>query len=529
MPFRNSPQLFLVLVCLGTMLLLIPTGCSDDPVTPPDDENPGGDMDIHEDDGYVGIVIDTRPIFKKGYAALTVALTFPAKSVDDVVLDVDPMTNLAILSIDTDDLTAEQLTECAAGVAVDVVAHDLNHVVLGSHHENALVLDYSNRPLPVSTDLPFLFTPIEMRQDLPYLMQVEGNAGIVPITGSGGPDTQYVPDDITQLIYLTPVAGKANTFWGENLGTPAGYVWCFGSDGGRWLEFSEPWNDNRADLVLEPDEDGWVRIRLDGTDEYLIWGDNIGGVEPGLQFTTGTPGRFRFISDSIDWQVADHGTVFNQPIMPPARLDYAYYGSLRNCSASTLEETIGRSESRSSTTTIGMSESLELFASASLTIGAKVGFSVTAKVGVDIQGVGEAGEEHTVSGEASVSATVTTSATAATGRTWSQSQTITTEVSRTRSLTLPPYTAVKAYDAVKTINNVRIPFTQVLRISGRDKDTDIALTGRELRSQMMFNFVGGVITAVEDEYLDITFRGETVIDKLFRSTTNVIEIEGACN
>jgi hypothetical protein len=96
-------------------------------------------------------------------------------------------------------------------------------------------------------------------------------------------------------------------------------------------------------------------------------------------------------------------------------------------------------------------------------------------------------------------------------------------------LTVPPFTAVEAYDAVKTIENVRVPFTQVLRITATNKDDDSALSGREIVSQMLFNFVGGVVSTVSDDYIDISFRGYATIDQLFQATTNVNELVGSCD
>ncbi|MCH7681969.1 ETX/MTX2 family pore-forming toxin [candidate division KSB1 bacterium] len=244
--------------------------------------------------------------------------------------------------------------------------------------------------------------------------------------------------------------------------------------------------------------------------------------------STNDPSRFRLISD-IAWQVADRGTVFNQPNMPPAKLDFAYKATLINCSAATLEESIGRSEQRTTTTTVGTSESLQLFASVARSLDVKVGISVTAEIGIDIKMVAEASVAATVSSEVSIGSQYTTSQTTSSEKTWSGSESITTEVSRIRTLTLPPFTALEAWDAVKTIRNVRVPFTQVLRITATSKDDGSALSGREIQTLMLFNFVGGVVSRVGADFIDISFRGHATIDQMFESTTNVQEIPGACD
>ncbi len=515
---------FWLLVPILSLVFCLFWGCSDDPSSP--QENAPGD-DIHVDDGYVGVVIDTRPIFRKGYTAADVVLTFADHGDRNATLPVDDTTNLAILAFDTDELDDDEAAAFAQGVSLQIVVRDAGGAELAVHQEQDLVLDNSNLPLSISTDMPTLLPPVMLRHDLPYLIQREGYGGILSgISETMQPDAQYVEGDMAQQFMFIPVEGEDGTYHLQNPGEVSGNYWCCITDGDTWLGYDSSMTPAR--LVPEPDEDGWMRLRLAGTTDYIDFLEDVPGAGDVLAVTAGEPGRFRLISDCIDWVIADRGTVFNQPIMPPARLDFAYRGKLRNCSSGTLEESVGRTEQRSSTTTVGTSESLQLFAGATLSAQLTVGYSVTSKVGVDVEGIGEVGEEVTQSAEVQVGASVTTSVTAASTNTWSESLTTTTEVSRVRTITLPPYTAVEVYDAVKTIPNVRIPFTQVLRISGTNKDSGQPLTGLEVRSQMMFNFVGGVITAVGDHFVDIGFRGEAVIDQLLHSTTNVIELEGAC-
>ncbi|HYW94724.1 MAG TPA: hypothetical protein VE870_04000, partial [Bacteroidales bacterium] len=125
--------------------------------------------------------------------------------------------------------------------------------------------------------------------------------------------------------------------------------------------------------------------------------------------------------------------------------------------------------------------------------------------------------------------TYTTSQTTTSENTWSESTTTTNEVSRVRTLQLLPYTAVDVYDAIKSVENVVTPFIQVLRISGHYKTSGQALTGPELVTQMQFNFVGGIISDINDNYIEVTLRGRAVMDQVFNATTEVNEIPGACD
>ena len=113
---------------------------------------------------------------------------------------------------------------------------------------------------------------------------------------------------------------------------------------------------------------------------------------------------------------------------------------------------------------MGTSESLQLFSQDQLSVGVKVGYQVKAQIGNELEG----SAEETVSEEINDNYTYTTSSTSTSENNWSQSESQTTEVSRVRTITLQPYTAVQAYDAVKTVENIKLPFTQTLRIRGSD-------------------------------------------------------------
>ena len=518
-----------------TLVMVLTVGCSGQKAPTeagPDDEVVITDSittKIHTDGGDVGVVIDVRAIFKKGYEATTAEITFPDHQEFSATLDIDPSTNLAILSIVADSLTEVELTAFAAGVNANIVISDAAGMTLADFHDAALVIDNSNLPLSISTDMPYVRRPMALRQDLPYLLQLEGRDGLMSATFNTlnvSPDTAFVIDEVAQQFYFRPVQGSADTYYVENFRHPVFTVWrlreentlIFSDDSTRWA---------RADLVLEQDEDGWVKMRLKDTQEYLVFADleNLGGVM--TYISTNDPSRFRLISD-IAWQVEDRGTVFNQPNMSPATLDFAYKATLINCSAATLTESIGRSEQRTTTTTVGTSESLQLFASVSLSASVTFGLSVTGKIGFKIMPI-EASGAATQSVEISAGIEVTTSLTITSESTWSETTSITTEVSRIRTLTLPPFTALEAWDAVKTIRNVRVPFTQVLRITATSKDDGSALSGREIQTLMLFNFVGGVVSRVGADFIDIGFRGHATIDQMFESTTNVQEIPGACD
>ena len=102
-------------------------------------------------------------------------------------------------------------------------------------------------------------------------------------------------------------------------------------------------------------------------------------------------------------------------------------------------------------------------------------------------------------------------------------------VSHTRDYVVPPNTAVMIRDAVKTVRNVQVPFTQLIRVTGELRDGSRVLTGQEIESQMLFNFVGGFIEEVGANHVDISLRGHTIIDQIFESTTYVDQLDDVCD
>jgi hypothetical protein len=153
-----------------------------------------------------------------------------------------------------------------------------------------------------------------------------------------------------------------------------------------------------------------------------------------------------------------------------------------------------------------------------------LGVKNTAEVQADILGTGVSGAT-----EVSFNHKITVSATNTLSYTYNTESVKTSEVSRTRTIEVPPYTAIEAYDAVRTINDFRIPFTQVFRFSGTYKADGSRLTGPEILTYMQFNFVETVLVNLGAEHVDMGIRGQAAVDQMFEAETQVRELPGACN
>ncbi len=508
---------------LALALVLTLSSCSEEPTGPEEEVieiDPGGNPDLKVDEGYIGVVIDARKIAKKGYFPTEAQISFPGYSRFNTSLPIDASTNLAILDIHNTELSEEEKNAFANGVTVNIVIRDATQLELAIY-DNILELNDSNLPLSLTTALPYVPRPVMIDEGIPFLLQNKGSEGV--ITGSCYDcftTLNYIGNDDKQQFYFTP-SGAPDTYYISHLGYAEGIYWYIvyenNSDTGNVTLGMQP-----DEFVLEQDEDGWVLIK------HKLTGNYVREV-PGLLLKTKTFGgdRFRLISDHIDWEIEDRGTVYHQPIMPPAQLDFAYLATLRNCSSAILEETVGRTESRSWSTTIGTTESLQLFSGNTSSAGLTVGVEVSARVGNDATPFGGS---ITFSAEASVNYEVTTQTTTTTESTWSNSKETTIEVSRVRTLTVPTFTAVEVYDAIETINNIKIPFTQNLRIRAMDtQNNNATLSGDEIVTQMLFNFVEGVVSNVGSDFIDINFRGNATMTSLFNGYTDVNELENACN
>jgi hypothetical protein len=234
----------------------------------------------------------------------------------------------------------------------------------------------------------------------------------------------------------------------------------------------------------------------------------------------GAGNRFRLISPDITWSAEDRSTVFQQPIMPASKIEFAYQSTIKNCSSGALTETVGLTKSRTSTRSMETSESLQFFASAERSVGLKVG----AEAGVSVPAVGEV--KATVEFNSDLS--FTTSATTSSENKLSEVNEQTSEVSRMRTLEVLPRTGVEVYDAVRVVKNARIPFTQVLRLKAIYND-GTKLSGPEILTQMLFNFVEGVPTAIGADYVEVSLRGEVFINEMFETETGAKDVPNACN
>jgi len=524
---------------LFMLIISVFTGCQED-------ENPTGSFDKTDtistqfvlDPGSIGLVIDTREIARKGYSPVTANISFTGDlSSFSKTVDIDPSTNIGTLILPIGNLTADQVDRFTNGVDLTIKIADNAAKELASYSDKVNV-DYSNKPLAMTTNLPAIYPDFELNENTPYLIQAITDdedvnhllykflydpgyeAGLDPIVYG-----EFDAADLSVFSYYFERIGDSDTLFHikmhlNNANDPV-YLRMSGPGNLYCYYVTDP---GQVDLdyykfIVKMDDNGLIKIKpLSGNPI----GKHVTGKYGNQVAYSGSPDEYipvRIVAANITWEVEDRGTEFNPPILPPTKLDFAYKSILKNCSSAILTESVGKSETQSKSYTVGTEESISLYSSHTASVNLSTTVETSAKFfgkGVDVTVEASAGYEYT------------TSTTNTNTNTWEQTKTEEVEISRVRDIELQPFTAVEVFDAIQTLENVKVPFVQILRIRGKYDGLD-PLSGKEIASQLLANQFGGVVSNVQDDYVEISIKGTSVIQKFFEVESEVNEIEGACN
>lgn len=505
--------------------------CEKNEAGPPEENS--GNEEIILDNGFIGLVIDTRDIAKKGYSPETANISFSgAYSQFSEEISIDPYTNVGTLTIDLDDIDDNTEKTLSEGVNITITVLDKEETILAELTDNVKI-DHSNNPVIIITEMPKKFPELNISENIPYLIQAitddeDANNRLFAIRI----DNNFEPGlDAITLQNFDNKRMSHFSFYFEQISDTVFHIKMNLNDVSYYLQMSGPGNfysyyitdKSAADFdhfkyVVKRDENGLVKIKpLSGNP----LGKRITSYDTQVSYAS-SPDEYlpvRMVAANISWNVQDRGTVFNPPILPPAQLDFAFKSILKNCSAATLTETVGKSESQTRSYTVGTEESIELYSSHQGSV------DVTAGVETETQLFGQSA---TASVEVSVGYTYTTSTANTTTNTWSETVEETVEVSRTRDVEIPPYTAVEVFDAIQTLNNVKMPFVQRLRVKGT-YDNGVSLTGEEIQSQLLENQFGGAVSSVQDDFVEISIKGTAVINKFFEVESKVNELPNECD
>lgn len=531
---------------LFALAVLFSTACKDDETNDvlPDESlmtSDSVDVDLPLSNGSIGLIVDTRPIRKSGYIPTSAYIQFEGGLASfSGELPVDEFTHFAILNIPRDSISPEEFALFTGGVKVEITVFDETNNELSKTVENNLTINDSNLAFPVTTDLKKIIPPVKLNPNMHYIIQLkdaDGQVLDIPFEETGQVHTTfytYLGDTMgynNQYFYFEPVAeGNDSTYYIRAKHSNQ-YLGLLPQNQNLYqLNVNNPSSLNDSfKFILSPDEEGWVTIKaIDGVplklkDQLLFYptpGQPIPIPETWtmLSKTGDTPAKFRIVAAGITWKYTDLGTEFNNPIMSPAKMDFAYQGVLKNCSPATLMESIGNQDKRESIQTVAVEESFQL--SSTHSAGISISASYTASASFYGTGV-------ETSLQASSDYSFTNQMVETTTKAFSATEILDVQVSRIRNLEVPPHTSVQVYDVVQKIENVRIPFVQKIRLEAELENNK--LTGDEIVQQLVANRFGGVVTETGAHHVVFTVRGYSLVDQLMQTRTNVEEREGDCN
>ena len=555
--FRIVSGIILTALCLAF------SSCSKEE-TPPDignPENPGGEIEtgpgvdletVEKDNGEIGLMVNAREITKKGYntAFADILVEASTGNFSQIDLPIDEFTNLARLRLEIDDLTEEQEAELRDGVDLVVTIKDASKNILEVLSLSKTSFTASPAELVVKgEELEDRTDVVKFRSDVPYYIQLVNsdgtvvtsgldNSNYVSTTGSASIILRNVNEidyefDTRTAYYIEEIPGKTGVFsFGVRNSDDEmlfAYVNQSSSEGTMNIQTRRNREINGEETNPAEFINYQFRIEKVGLGAYTISTESttlnqsalsVVGENTRLGAVSSTePAYFRIIALDIDWNVQELDTRFTQPILPPNNTDAAFNSTLRNCSAGSLVQTVGQAETLTSTTFTAWEDTFSISTNDTYSIST----TVSAEVSAEFYGVGATvGVESTGSYEFSKSATQTN--TRSGGLENSRSVTISTE----RSITVPPQRATQVSDLYQTYQNIKVPFVQRFRIKGDFQADGSALTGEEILTLFNFNSFSGVVSEIGADFIEVTVRGTSTIDRLIETRTSADNVEPNC-
>ncbi len=537
------------------MLSFLILGCNKDDgdSLPPTDTGveqlPGIDLnEFKTDEGEIGVSISARGIARKGYKPTTADIIVTATTGDySQQIPFDEFNNIANLSFKNEDLTDEAKAELKNGVALTVKILDENNSELAVKEISKLSFTSSPIEQEVDSDaLEDLYAKVSIREGVPHYMQLVTNASDeifgapnsalylntvllnTPILISQLADLDYNSENTEKYTtyMFSEVPGEEDVFTiSVHNGEDIHYLYVVPAN-------SELRIQSKANLIRNGGNNTGTppnyKFKIDKTEPGLytitptFTGNALALINDRLNAgnSTADPIYFRILSFDIDWDIQPVESKFMHPILPPSGTSEAYNSTLRNCSSGSLAQTVGRSESLETKEILGWEESM----SVSTTQDYSVSVTIEAEVSTKFFGAGGS-VRSSVTGSYGFSKTRTQTST----RSGSFEETKTTEISTERTQEVPPQTAITVADVYQTYENVRIPYVQRFRIRGTYQENSESLSGQEITTQFAFNSFTGVITDVQDDFIEVTVRGVNVINRLIETETISKDVEGACN
>ncbi|RRQ49557.1 hypothetical protein DZC72_02845 [Maribacter algicola] len=520
----------------------------------------GGDGQITENDGIteeeletykgdIGMVLNTRELAKKGYYPVKAQLDVKGTSANfSQTIDLDPYAFMGQIKLPVEDLSEADLNTLKDGVEVIAKLFDAEGSEIFAETFTSIL--FKPDPVPATcnpNDLPDLNTEVEVVENTPYYIQAvkyennqiepENRAAFRRILQENPLDpssflynnllsmtstVEFTGDEENSSYFFESIEGKANHF---NIKHQASDSYLkselmkygpldFGYDGIKvGFEKSDRLNQQ---FVLHKVGNGVYRM----TDAYF---EPI-KVTPGVGLTVGAAEGeellVRLVPINIDWSVEEIETHYLEPLLPAAQNGFSYNSTLINCGSGPLKQTIGESKNVETTTTVGWEESFSFMSSSTASYSMTLGLEVEGKF---------FGNGAKYSAEATGSSEFTTQ-NSIENSIWNEATDTTVETFFSeREITVPAKSAVQAYDAFQSYDNIKVNVVQRVQVRGRNQnDNNMALSGKQIATQFHFNGFDGVITQIGPDYVEVTIRAVATMDKIFKSKSDVQEVAANC-
>ncbi|MFP2996635.1 hypothetical protein ABN763_12020 [Spongiivirga sp. MCCC 1A20706] len=503
--------------------------------------------DFDTDAGEIGIYISARDIARKGYTPTNADIEVTATTGDySQKVQFDAFNNIARLSFENENLSNDAKTELSNGVDITINVLDQNDNVLTTEdftevsftsnpsiqEINANALDNNNTNVAFNNDVKYyvqivskdsediygapnsinfpntvlLNTPIiaSKLEDLDYdsentetfttyrFMEVPNEEGVFTISVHNGDDIHY--------LYIVPanselrIQSKANLIrnGGNNTGAPPNYK-----------------------FKIEKVDSGLYTITptFTGNPLYLI-NDRLNAGNSDAE-----PAYFRVLSFDIDWDVQPIETKYVRPIVPANDTEEAYNKTLQNCSIDNLSEEVGQTKTVTTKEVLNWNESIAVSTGTNY----ETSFDLETEVPTTFFGV-----------QGSIESNLATSYTFSRSKTTTAvdleviEETTSTEISEERNQSIPGNSALVIADLYQSYTLVKVPIAQRFKIMGVYQKNNESLTGNEIRTQLEFNGFTGVITDIQDDYIEVTIQGIATINDLVEPEKVSRNVETTC-
>ena len=501
--------------------------------------------EFETDEGEIGIRISARNIAKKGYKPFTATISIDGEAGQDVLFD--EFNNLADLSFERSELEDSLEEALKEGVPVTVTVKDENGFELSSRSFTKLSFA-SNPPVQeISADaLEDQFKEVMLREDYDYYVQLVDKNNIV----FGAPGSQrFINQDLSTEVRLLAdldydtneqILNDYSRYRFAKIPGNEEYFSIAKHDGNNihylYMNNNQLFVQSKGNLTrnggniedisafrnywfkIERQEEGFYKIISYARENPLILDGSDFRVASEAE--PADPTYFRILAFDIDWDIQGIDSKFLAPIMPPSSNNSEVNTTLRNCGSVTTSQSVGQTESVTSSETVSWEESMSVATTNS------GGVSVTISHEAETKFFGTGGKT-TGSVTGNYQYTKTRTETTTNSESFGKERTV--QVSVARVITVPPGQAVAVADVYQQYTDVKVPFVQRFRVYGNYQQDNAALSGNEILTQFNFNGFTGVVTEVNADFIEVTVRGNTVLERIIQTTTETRDIDGVCN